>query len=61
MLAWVILADQLESRSHDDEVPTLLDSLTSSGLLVSSTDYHVGTPHWTLPPERTSGDRKSVV
>lgn len=61
MLAWVILADQLESRTHDDEVPALLDSLTSPGLLVSPTDYRVGTPHWTLPPERTSGDEVQAL
>ena len=55
MLAWVILADQVDSRRHNDEVPHLLTALTSPGLLVSPTGYTVGTPQWVLPPERTSG------
>ena len=54
MLAWVILADQVDSRRHNDEVPHLLTALTSPGLLVSPTGYTVGTPpvsytHLTLP------------
>lgn len=31
MLAWVILADQVDSRRHNDEVPHLLTALTSPG------------------------------
>lgn len=31
MLAWVILADQVNSRRHNDEVPHLLAALTSPG------------------------------
>lgn len=49
MLAWVILADQVDSRRHNDEVPHLLTALTSPGLLVSPTGYTVGTPQWVLP------------
>ncbi|MSS44755.1 hypothetical protein FYJ43_01500 [Cutibacterium sp. WCA-380-WT-3A] len=56
MLVWVILADQIDSRRHDDEVPHLLHALTSPALLVSPTGHSVGTPEWALPPERTSGD-----
>ncbi|WCC80044.1 hypothetical protein O6R08_00260 [Cutibacterium equinum] len=61
MLAWVILADQLDSRSHDDAVPSLLDALTSRALLVSPSDHRVGIPSWTLPPERTSGDEVQAL
>ena len=50
MLAWVILADQVDSRRHNDEVPHLLTALTSPGLLVSPTGHRVGTPNWVLPP-----------
>ena len=61
MLAWVILADQVDSRRHNDEVPHLLTALTSPGLLVSPTGYTVGTPQWVLPPERTSGDEVQAL
>ena len=61
MLAWVILADQVDSRRHNDEVPHLLAALTSPGLLVSPTGHRVGTPEWVLPPERTSGDEVQAL
>ena len=61
MLAWVILADQVDSRRHNDEVPHLLTALTSPGLLVSPTGYTVGTPQWVLPPERTSGSTSNFT